>query len=612
MSFPGVILFILSITGCFLGYTVFVKRPAAFFPLIYISYSVTVLYLFGLTGHLKTGYYALIFTGIFFLPVVIRNFKEELMSGLKEAFSELSWLYMAIGIIWIFVITADLGVSHPDDFSHWFKICRIMHFESAYPSTPDLNFSTYPPATATWIWYVTSLIGFSPAKCFFANSIINLAALNALFAAGKKREGILFRIVTFVFVSVMSVVLCSMSLGTYCLLTDIPLGLVPLAMVFWIENTKEDEEMKDIVILILMMTFESLIKIPGLMFMGFAYVCWLKSRKRVTLTESKLKSLLKLIPAIIPLVLFYAYIFRANHVYGKIELSGQGFSLTRYLGMFLNKTGDQVTAIIGRFFYEVFVLTGDVSMQIRAVWAGIILSVIGCVVLWKIEDKHFKEVRKVLIRTVIFVAVYMAFMLLTYVFSMNAAEANSTMLNCFYRYTGTVAIFVWGILGYTFFNVFSERKGKAGNIGITLLISSVIITGLSMFHLGYITGFDRYINVENFTTAGWDLCTKYAEERTKYNEDSYFVIYDENDIKDTYPAKVRLIGTVYFRSNNVYTYTLSELEKGQVEEKDMEKIRNCRYLVTMGDFSSRLDTIGRYVNVDGYKPGTTELNGGTE
>ena len=81
--------------------------------------------------------------------MVIRNFKEELMSGLKEAFSELSWLYMAIGIIWIFVITADLGVSHPDDFSHWFKICRIMHFESAYPSTPDLNFSTYPPATAT-------------------------------------------------------------------------------------------------------------------------------------------------------------------------------------------------------------------------------------------------------------------------------------------------------------------------------------------------------------------------------------------------------------------------------------------------------------------------------
>lgn len=600
---------LVSFCGYFLAYRVFIRRAAAFFPLIFIAFTVISIYLSGLAGSLKAGLFAVLIAGIALIPVSAIKGRDRLKDIVKETLSDPSWIFMAAGAVWLYIITRGTGISHPDDFSHWYKICKIIHYESAYPTTPDLTYTTYPPGTATWIWFVTFFTGFGPDKCFFAHSLINLASLNAFFVLLKNRSGVLYRAGIFFFTVLMSVVLCSMNVNTYCLLTDTTLALIPLAAVFWILDQGESRSLREDAVLVLMMAFEAMVKFPGLVFVVFIFFLWIAERRKTVRSTAGLKKTVYILPLIIPIAVFYLYVIRADHVFGDLELSGQGFSLTRFLAMYMNKTGEQVNAIVGRYFYEVFAFFGNMTRQMRTIWIAMVLSGTGLVIMWTKKDTRFKEARKMVIRAGVFALLYSVFLLLAYIFSMNEKEANATRLTCFFRYIGSAAIFVWGMLSFVFFDILSRREGRKVLIAVSVIPVSTLLTGLLMYNIGYIAGFDHYVRDEDYTTAGWDLCCEYGEERTEYNEYTYFMIYDENDIIDHHPPKVRLIGNVYFRSVHVYTYTLQELEEGTVDPQYLEPIRSSDYLVTMGDFSDRLDIIREYVDVTDYRPGMTELKG---
>ena len=209
--------FILSLAGCFLGYGVFVRRGSAFFPLTYISAVVITLYVFGLAGILKAGLYAVLAAGIVLIPFAICKNKNRALQVLKDVLTDPSLYFMIAGTVWIYIITKGVSVSHADDFSHWYRICKMMHFENAYPTKPDMSFTTYAPGTATWIWFITSITGFSPDKCFFAHSLINLSALNAFFSLCRTKNGNKVKVsdkaAVFIFTAIMSVSLCSMDVN---------------------------------------------------------------------------------------------------------------------------------------------------------------------------------------------------------------------------------------------------------------------------------------------------------------------------------------------------------------------------------------------------------------
>ncbi len=606
--------FFIALSGYYLGYGLYIRRNTSFFPVLFITYTVLVLYIFGLAGFLQAGFYAIIAAGIALHVLALIKKKNEILPLIKKTLTDPSLLFMAAGTVWIWFITKGTGVSHGDDFSHWYKICKMMYFENAYPTMPDMLFPSYAPGTATWIWFITSITGFAPDKCFFANSLINLAALNTFFALGGRKADkgntVTAKIMLFIFVSAVSVFLCSMDVNTYCLLTDTTIALIPVAAVLFVLSEDAEHSRTGTVMFTALMCFEALIKIAGLPFILFA-VIFRNMHIKKELPSSKLSyAAVKILPAVIPFAVFYAYIIRAKIVFGSLENSGQGLSIARYLSMFSQKSGDQVRGIFVRFLQEMFDLTGVMSMQVRLLWLIFAVLLVVFLIARKKINAEQKEFFKTSLELSVFFVVYSLFLLLTYLFSMNNKEANSDLLNCFYRYIGSVTIFVSGIIVYYLYGLFTDMDKRKSIIAAAALCAVPLAVSIFMFDIGYIAGFSHCHQTEVFTTASWDLLCEYAPEKYYYNEESYFIIYREEDVKDCLPVKTRVAAAAYLRTNNVYALSTDDLRSGTLSNENRSLLGSCDYLVTLGDLSGDLDIIREYVDITDYRPGTISLKHG--
>ena len=141
--------FLISLSGYYLGYGLFIRRSISFFPFFYMAYTVLVLYVFGLANLLTAGFYTILILGILLIPVAVVKKRSEIIPMIKKTLTDPSLLFIAAGTIWIYIITRGISLSHTDDFTHWYRICKMMHFENAYPTKPDMFFTTYVPGTAT-------------------------------------------------------------------------------------------------------------------------------------------------------------------------------------------------------------------------------------------------------------------------------------------------------------------------------------------------------------------------------------------------------------------------------------------------------------------------------
>ena len=608
------VLFLISLLGYYIAYGMFIRHHISFFPLFFAAYTVVFLYIFGLAGFLRPGFYILLFLGILLIPFTIYKRKNGIVPFLRKTLSDPSLIYLAAGTVWIYVITRGVGISHCDDFSHWYKICKMMYFENAYPTQPDTFYTTYVPGTATWIWFITSITGFAADKCLFALSLLHLFALNTFFSLGDKKTGeknvIVKKSLLFIFVSVISIVLCSMDVNTYCLLTDTTIALVPMAAVFYILYDNSDSVKVNTVLFAMLMCFEILIKVAGIPFVLFVCIYRIMHlKKSPAFSRHSMLSVIavKYLPAAIPFVFFSIYLIRAKIIFGSIDQSSQGFSLMRFAIMFFQKTGDQIKGITGRFLREMFDVFGVMSMQVRLLW--LIFAVLAVVIFVASKKKitALSTLKKTTAALFIYYVIYSLFLLLTYICSMEADEANADLLNCFYRYIGSVTMFVFGIVTYILYGLFEQMDRKKGTVAAVALIVISAVTGVGMFDVGYIAGFAHYRQTELFTTNSWDLLNEYAPERYEYNTDSYFVIYNNDDVIDFSSNKTKLAACVYFRSNNIFAFSIEDLRAGGFNERSLKILGNSDYLVTLGDFSDQLDVIGNYVDVSNYTPGTTNL-----
>ena len=605
--------FFISLSGYYFGYGLFIRRNISFFPIFFTAYTVIVLYVFGLAGLLTAGFYTVLILGILIIPFIIIMKKKDITPLIKKTLTDPSLLFMAVGTVWIYFITKGVSLSHPDDFSHWYKICKMMHFENTYPTKPDMFYATYVPGTATWIWFITSITGFAPDKCFFAHSLINLAALNSFFSLGNretdKERSISGKVLLFLFVSTVSVLLCSMDVNTYCLLTDTTIALIPMAAIFFVLSEDTAASATDTVLFTVLMCFESLIKVAGIPF--FIFACIFRNMHiRKNLPSSKLQSAaIKYLTVGIPFTFFYAYIIRAKIVFGALEDSGQGLSVKRFLTIFSQKSGNQVMGITGRFLNEMLDFFGVMSMQVRLLWVVFVLLLIAFLITRNKDSGHLAGLMKGSLALFIFFVVYSIFLFLTYLFSMSNREANADLLTSFFRYMGSVTIIVCGIIAYYLYGIFARADRRKGTIAASVLCIVSIAISIFMFDIGYIAGFSNYQPTRKFTTASWDLLCRYAPENSFYTEDSYFIIYREEDVKDCDEYKTRLVAAAYFRSNNVYALSTDDLRAGTLNEENRSLLRSCDYLVTMGDFSEDIDLIREYADIDEYVPGIMSLKG---
>lgn len=602
---------VIALVGAILGYYFYYsmcwKKKSAYFPIIVVSWITFVMYIAGVLNCLKWGTFSVIFIGCFLLlGIFLMAVKKKKLGLMKKAVLNSTIIYMLIGLTWLWVITRGVGLSHYDDFSHWYRICKMMHVENTYPSQPDMYFPSYVPGTATWVYFITRFISFSAENCLFAQAILILSCCAIFFSAlGEKIEK-KCKILGFIYISMVSTILCAMNISIYSLLVDTVLALIPLAVVILIFNERNRMDVKLYFSVLLGACFTALVKTSGLLLVFFIALAWFmninQNDKRKNVKKNIILSSLLII---IPFLCTRLYINRSTEIYGNISETYQGVSLNRYLGIFSGKTFQDVVGIFGKYMSEIFKGNGMIS-QVKIIWICLSFMLIFYYILKYFHRKEAVWVKNILLYITSFFFLYNIGLLFTYMFSMGENEANSTYLASFYRYMGTASIFITGIVAFVI--LYISMNASAVKQKAMLAVSCIMfgILGMFLFDTGYIWGRDFEYQEENYTTEAWELCQKYVPENWEYNDHSYLVLWNSDDFQDS--SKIWWLMSAYLRSVHIETCNLEDLKQSNITEEQKSKMQQCDYLVTLGDFSSCVDVINEYVPVTNYKPGISEIN----
>jgi len=596
------LIFALSFLGYALLHKAKTKLPICLFPITAASGMIVVVYLFGLLGFLQAGCFAAVAGGLLCLWFY-RSWKS-----IKEIFCDWSILFCFFAFIWLFFITRHSELTHWDDFTHWYRICKAMNYEAAYPTTPDISFYTYVPGTATWIYLVTRFIGFNVSNCFLAQGILNIACLACFFADIKEFKDIAGRCLFVISIGFVSVLLCSMASSAYTLLVDTLVGLVPLTALIMILYGNNDKQIQIPVCLIL--SFAAIIKnsclllviitlvIAGLKF-KFSQRQWLKY---------------SFLWVIIPILLYRLYFVHASIYYAGAAGARQDISFDRFYALLKEKDLNVICEVAKNFFIRITDIGGDARVTI------VYLLLLSFILLYlfakcfsslaakkeKISINSFAgRIKNAFIAAIVIMIIYSVGLFCTYIFSMNTGEAKR--LAAFYRYFAQVAIYLCGAGIYIFLHEISLCKNCKKSFLLPLCLILVFILGF--FDKGYILG-KSFFNPEEpgaYSQKQYAAFVNNIPENYYYKDDSYLVIWNVQEL-DTSNSLLQMGAKVWLRSNNIKVISSTDIVKG-LDEKVLQRLADYDYLVTLSDMSEQVELLKEYLPVKDYQVGICPIGG---
>ena len=576
------VLLILSFAGFYLAYKAFIKDNSAFFPVLFVAGSSVVSYVFGIVGLLRIGFYIVLGVGIILIPLSI---VKQLKAGNKNLFKQFldpALLFLAVGIVWAYFITRNVGLSHPDDFSHWYKICKVLHADNSFPTNIDIRFTTYTPGTATWIYIFTNAAGFSVPNCLLAQSIINLACCCSLISVIPVKASKLSKAIIYLGICATSVLLCAIDVSTYSLLVDCTLPLISLSAAFYLYENKFMLDKISIPVLISLMAFMELVKFSGLVFALFILILYLMEGKKQKQTKKALRAL---VTFVVPVGISLLYRLRNSFIYANINVSNQAVSVERYSQLLSAKSSESVMNTILNVFLMAFNPAGEYAQVIIA-WVCFLI-LIALVLLQKkklIKTAEGVDFLRLLVYSFLCYLIYVVFLALTYVFSMNAYEAET--LSCCFRYMGSIAVFVVGLFCYYLMKSVPASDDKNLLIKMAVYIVVTLIFGHLLFGYGYICeGKQQYSPHEYFIdSTPWNKISEYAEEKMEFTDAKYLVIWDESYLADSHyaPFQIDYVAGAYLRSVKVTSIMMSEID----ENTDLISEYDSEHIIVVGELNN--------------------------
>ncbi len=601
------LIFAASLLGYALLWKAKTKLPICFFPITAISGMTVCVYIFGLLGLLKVGCIVVTLGG-FFCLWFYRSWES-----VKVIISDWSILFCVFATIWLFFITRHSGLSHIDDYNHWYRICKAMNYDSTYPTTSDIRFYTYVPGTATWIYLVTRFIGFNVSNCFFAQGILNIACLLGFFSVFNNRNNEKNKYLVLLNICLTCILLCAIDISTYALLVDTVVAFVPLAALVIVLSEPNIKELT--IPLCLILSFAVIIKNSCLYFIVLTII--IAGLKYKFSKKQWFKYIVSCF--CVPILLYEAYFLRSSFYYSGMTEASQNFSFSRFVSLMQEKGYDTILAICKKFFLQITDIGNDTGVTLSFFWILIFLIIYFLTKSLQTFDysKKRKEyielnnfaskIRYSIVFGIAILLTYSILLLCTYIFSMTTLEANK--LACFYRYFGTIVIY---IIGGGVYILLKECISLKTNKYLLLCLCFIIIYSVSFYDFGYIFGYKHYKPVEPYNDYGYKLLTENIEENAYYTDNSYLILWNVNDFKVSPPSnngQLRNMTITYLRSTNIQVISNTDIAKG-LDEKVLSSLSDYDYLVTLSDMSEQLEALKDYLVVEDYKVGICSISGG--
>ena len=464
MQVLKIIALIIAVIGFYLALERKTKIKQEFIPITIISGITLVEFLAGILNLMKFISITIVVTGI-----VLAIYEITLLIKKKEK------LKINIGLIILFsflIIFTYLLIGnqllHYDNFSHWGMIVKEMLIENRLPNfqTETIIFTSYPPATACFIYFICKFLGQTEGIMLLAQSMIVLASIYTIFALCKKEDKTTYLIGI---LSCIYLILGNIFIDE--LLVDTVLPVMGIAGLIIILYYKKDVK-KGIIYSIPILSALMLVKNSGIFLVLVDLIVWLI----FFIKQKGIKGIIKEKYVAIILVPFILQIIWNGHiglVFEDAKLAKHSMSVTNYITNISEKGFDEII-FIGKKFIKEMISFNIIENIIMPVF---IIYLLYLMYAYRKDTESFKTIKNNLIFMIITYIIYQISLLAMYIFSMPIAEAEK--LASYIRYYRTILLFEYGIVIITTLNLLrnmkEERTKKIGIKLITIIMTIFLI-----------------------------------------------------------------------------------------------------------------------------------------
>ncbi|KMJ59203.1 hypothetical protein AB685_09105 [Bacillus sp. LL01] len=445
------------------------KLHQAIIPLFVFSAITTILFVAGLLNVMPQMVLILFVCGsglsLYYLYLFIKK-KGKVPLHLTP-----STIIFFLAVMFIIILLRGVIHTHYDDFSHWGLIIKeMLHVNGLPDGRSIISFTNYPPGSATFIYYVLSIIGYSESYTFMAQGFLITACLTTLFIFSSwKRPGSV--------ITAFAAALALFSINRtyiYTLLVDSLLGMVALAVLiiaYYYRNDWTKGVLANTPIMILLL----LIKDSGKVFFLFNLViilCFVYSYylKGSILKRNNVRIVLwvTVFTLVLPLsmnFLWGQYVDKADQKdhYNK-------FAVNRGKLLDNNKT-EEFRENLGPMVFQAATDINNSGIKSMLILNGLALATI----LIYIMLHRQLAVRLVAITFFVNIAyiIYIFTLYLMYLFLMPENEA--IRLAGFSRYLATIVVYCAGILMISLYKEWFTAPRERSHGGLRVAMAAVLI-----------------------------------------------------------------------------------------------------------------------------------------
>ena len=425
-----------------MGYNAFfrntVKMNRSLTSVFTFSVITLVLYLGSLLGFMLQTVYAISVLGcllsLYYLWAVWKK---------KYRFRRLD--YIALGMmayLLLFGITLwHSPLLHYDNFTHWATIVKFFHINNALPTQQDtiISYYTYPVGSSLFIYFFTTIVGFSEGSMLVGQFFLIASSLYAMFAALRDDRRVLM--VSMIFASFAVFNTFNVAIRLNNLLVDFLLPALALAAIagcfvyrnrFWLLS------LNTAVILGLL----SIVKVSGLFFVALVLVVYVVCIVRLLVRKrARLKALVLLIMTL--LVSCLPFVIWQKHVtdnFPNASSAKHAVSMSELDQVLTGNLSGDPQKIITLFVKSVFTFDSLASNGILII--NLIMLIAFIVIGIRLKYKKFVLLTWGFVD--ISIVTYYIGILLMYLTAMPTDEALE--LAGFERYASSIVIFAFGCL----------------------------------------------------------------------------------------------------------------------------------------------------------------------
>ncbi|WP_143082996.1 hypothetical protein [Salibacterium qingdaonense] len=583
-------------------YTKYRIAPAVI-PLVLFTGTILILFLGGVLNILTEATYVLFGIGLLaFCRAVYLFFRDRsLFSGILSPGA----VFFAAGSAFFILMLQDEIFLHYDNFSHWGLIVKELFQSGSLPGESSIiTYTTYPPGSALFAYYIVSFTGFSESMALIAQAILITGALTPLFLFCTWKKPVHAAAALFI----PAVLLMVNSSSIFSLLVDPLLGYIAAAAVVTAYYYRNDWKTMG-VLLFPMLSALVLIKDSGKIFLAFTVLwmialliryLWKYGRGWKETCHSMIWSVGWTI--LFPLVFNLLWSRYIEQAYNTSEYEDSKFAITEETLTDIDKSPEFIDNLLP------MVVNAGLDFSSPLVQGMVLadIAVLLTVVIVKIKAGRIPlSLLYTALTANIFYVIYIALLYLMYLYLMPEVEAE--YLAGFDRYQSSVVIFSTGIMMVFTIRTWMEQAGESFWNWITA--SAAVLAGLLVFipYTGEIQAFFHQENSEAAPRkAASSLLTDLRQEEP-ISENTRLTII--NDLGESDRGFLRHL--MRYERMTASTFVHTQCSTGEHQEQLTTDTEKSGYLMVIQITSEMQECLDEASDVEVDDPGLYRIEEGT-